>query len=281
MTDPMSELQKPLQETDRGRADASHLFDSSPSSPTQKAPFIALRDVTKVYRMGEYEVHALRGMSISIDRGEMLAIMGPSGSGKSTMMNILGALDQFTGGSYFLDDTDVNGLDPDQLAEFRNHRVGFVFQNFNLLPRTTALRQVEMPLIYAGVSKSDRMRRARKALEMVKLGDRLYHRPNELSGGQQQRVAIARALVNEPSIILADEPTGNLDSKSGAEVIQVIQQLNQEQGITVILVTHDRWVAQHTRRVIILTDGLAVADERIAEEYWLGRFASSSGQESD
>lgn len=230
---------------------------------------IRIEDMTKVYVMGEHEVHALRGVSLNIDQGDFVAIMGPSGSGKSTMMNMLGALDQPTSGSYWLDGTDVSKLSDDALADIRNRKIGFVFQNFNLLSRTPALQQVELPLIYAG--KGQRHERARRALEMVGLGDRLDHKPSELSGGQQQRVAIARALVNEPAIILADEPTGNLDSKSGTEVMQIFQTLNREQGITVIFVTHDPWIARHTRRVVTLSDGLVVSDEPIIDPLVAGQ----------
>lgn len=230
---------------------------------------IRIEDMTKVYVMGEHEVHALRGVSLNIDQGDFVAIMGPSGSGKSTMMNMLGALDQPTSGSYWLDGTDVSKLSDDALADIRNRKIGFVFQNFNLLSRTPALQQVELPLIYAG--KGQRHERARRALEMVGLGDRLDHKPSELSGGQQQRVAIARALVNEPAIILADEPTGNLDSKSGTEVMQIFQTLNREQGITVIFVTHDPWIARHTRRVVTLSDGLVVSDEPIIDPLIAGQ----------
>ena len=230
------------------------------SKNSQRA-IIAIHEMTKVYQMGEHEVHALRGVSLDIMQGEFVSIMGPSGSGKSTMMNMLGALDQPTSGSYWLDSTDVSQLDDNALADVRNRKIGFVFQNFNLLSRTPAIQQVELPLIYAG--KRQRKERAQKALELVGLGDRLDHKPSELSGGQQQRVAIARALVNEPAIILADEPTGNLDSKSGTEVMQIFQTLNNEQGITVIFVTHDPWIARHTKRVITLADGLLVGDERI------------------
>ncbi|MFO7537901.1 MAG: ABC transporter ATP-binding protein [Chloroflexota bacterium] len=232
--------------------------------------------MTKVYQMGQHEVHALRGVSLQIEKGEFLAIMGPSGSGKSTMMNMLGALDQPTGGSYWLDGTDVSQLDDDALAEIRNRKIGFVFQNFNLLSRTAALQQVELPLIYAG--RRQRQQRARQALELVGLGDRLDHKPSELSGGQQQRVAIARALVNEPAIILADEPTGNLDSKSGTEVMQIFQRLNREESITVVFVTHDPWIARHTRRVITLADGLVVGDERIDEPLVAGEMERPSDQ---
>ncbi|MDT8305956.1 MAG: ABC transporter ATP-binding protein [Anaerolineae bacterium] len=224
-------------------------------------PIIQIRDLAKIYEMGEHRVYALNGVSMDVHEGEFVAIMGPSGSGKSTMMNMLGALDQPTSGTYLLDGTDVSRLSDDRLAEIRNRKIGFVFQNFNLLSRTPALQQVELPLIYAGARQ--RHTRAREALELVGLGDRLSHKPSELSGGQQQRVAIARALVNEPAIILADEPTGNLDSHSGTEVMQVFQRLNQEQGITVIFVTHDPWIARHTRRVVMLADGKIVRDEPI------------------
>ncbi|HLV34858.1 MAG TPA: ABC transporter ATP-binding protein [Spirillospora sp.] len=219
---------------------------------------IDIRNITKVYKMGDIEVHALRGVSLRIYEGEFLSIMGPSGSGKSTLMNILGALDQPTEGEYFLDGVDVSRLDERELARIRNKKIGFVFQSFNLLKRTSALRQVELPLIYGGVSR--RSEKARAALEAVGLGHRLHHLPSELSGGQQQRVAIARALVNEPSIILADEPTGNLDSRSGSEIMQIFQDLNRNRGITTVFVTHDPWIARHTNRVIMLRDGLIVAD---------------------
>lgn len=229
---------------------------------TNKLPvIIRITDLTKVYQMGEHEVRALNGVSLEIRQGDFLSIMGPSGSGKSTMMNMLGALDQPSSGEYWLDGTDVSELSDDELADIRNIKIGFVFQNFNLLPRTPAIQQVELPLIYAG--KRGRREKAAKALGMVGLADRLDHKPSELSGGQQQRVAIARALVNEPAIILADEPTGNLDSKSGVEVMRIFQELNGEAGITVIFVTHDPWIARHTKRVITLADGKIVADELI------------------
>jgi putative ABC transport system ATP-binding protein len=221
---------------------------------------IEIKNVTKVYRMGEIEVHALRGVSLQIEEGEFLTIMGPSGSGKSTLMNVLGCLDSPTEGSYVLHGRDVSRLSDTQLAHIRNKQIGFVFQQFNLLPRTTALRQVELPLIYAGVGARERRKRARAALEAVGLGDRMGHRPDELSGGQQQRVAAARALVTEPNIIMADEPTGNLDTKSGEEVLRVFQKLN-EQGITIIFVTHDPEIAQYSRRTIQLRDGLIERDE--------------------
>jgi putative ABC transport system ATP-binding protein len=220
---------------------------------------ITTNDLWKTYVMGDEEIHALRGLSINIDAGEYVAIMGPSGSGKSTLMNLIGCLDTPTKGSYQLNGKEVASMNDDDLARIRNEEIGFVFQTFNLLPRATALHNVELPLVYAGVSAKDRQTRAMQALEKVELTSRSTHRPNELSGGQRQRVAIARALVNNPSILLADEPTGNLDSKTGEEIMQVFHRLH-EGGNTIILVTHEADIAAHAHRVIYVRDGQVEKD---------------------
>lgn len=222
---------------------------------------IQTENLTKVYQMGEDEVRALNGASFTIEKGEMVAIMGPSGSGKSTLMSIIGCLDVPTSGRYILDGTSVENMEDTQLAEIRGRKIGFVFQQFNLLARTSALENVMLPLTYAGISGKERQKRATEALERVGLSERIHHAPNELSGGQQQRVAIARAIVNEPAILLADEPTGALDSKTGEEIMELFQTLHREQGQTVILVTHDPHVARHTDRIIKLSDGYVISDE--------------------
>jgi putative ABC transport system ATP-binding protein len=224
---------------------------------------ITLSHIHKTYTMGEVEIHALRGISLEINRGEFVAIMGASGSGKSTTMNILGCLDRPTRGHYFLEDEDVSTLSKDELADIRNRKIGFVFQGFNLLSRTSAIENVELPMLYLGVKTDERLRRASEALDLVGLGDRVANMPNQLSGGQQQRVAIARALVNRPTIILADEPTGNLDSRTSVEVMGVFQYLNREYGITIALVTHEPDIADYTKRVVVFKDGRIKKDQVI------------------
>ncbi len=221
---------------------------------------IELIDITKSYRMGDVDLNVLNGISLSVQQGELIAIMGPSGSGKSTLMNIIGCLDRPTGGTYRFEDRDIGRVSDDELAHVRNRKLGFVFQTFNLLPRFSALKNVEVPLIYSGVPAKQRREQAIPMLQKVGLGDRMDHKPTELSGGQQQRVAIARALVNNPPVLLADEPTGNLDSRSGEDILNILTGLN-EQGVTLIIVTHDRNVAAKCRRVISLKDGLIVSDE--------------------
>jgi len=231
-------------------------------SPAASDDVIIALGVEKTYGLGTVSVPALRGVDITVKRGEVVAIMGPSGSGKSTLMNILGCLDQPTAGSYVLDGVEVSDLSDDELADIRNRKIGFVFQTFNLLPRATALANVELPLVYAGAA--NREERAREALGRIGLSHRAEHHPTELSGGEQQRVAIARALVNRPAIILADEPTGNLDTRSSNEIIAIFQQLNREDGITLILVTHERDIAEHAGRIIYLRDGRIEVEEKIA-----------------
>jgi putative ABC transport system ATP-binding protein len=222
-------------------------------------PLIETQDLWKTYVMGDEEIHALRGVSVSIERGEYVAIMGPSGSGKSTLMNLIGCLDTPSKGTYLLNGKEVSQMNDNELARIRNEEIGFVFQTFNLLPRATALHNVELPLIYAGVSKKERLEQARKALERVELTHRMSHRPSELSGGQRQRVAIARALVNNPSILLADEPTGNLDSKTGIEIMALFARLHQS-GNTIIVVTHEADIAAYAHRVVAIRDGQVERD---------------------
>ena len=223
---------------------------------------IQLRDIRKIYQMGSQEVHALAGISLDVMTNEYVAIMGPSGSGKSTMMNIIGCLDTPTSGEYYLNKQQVSEMTDNELAEIRNREIGFVFQTFNLLPRVNCLQNVELPLVYAGMRRSHRREKAATALESVGLGDRMDHKPNELSGGQRQRVAVARALVNSPSIIMADEPTGNLDTRTGEEIMRLFEQLYR-QGNTLLVVTHEEEIAQHARRIIRLRDGLIESDVRV------------------
>ena len=251
------------------------------------APVIAVRNLTKTYRTGGTPVRALRGVTLEVLRGEMVAVMGPSGSGKSTFMNLLGCLDRPTSGEYWLMGTRVSEMTPDQLADMRNQRLGFVFQGFNLLSRASALANVEMPMVYAGLPKEERAHRARRVLQLVGLGDRMQHHPNQLSGGQQQRVAIARALVNAPWLVLADEPTGNLDSRTSIEIMALLQALN-EKGLTIVLVTHELDIAAYATRQIAFRDGRVVSDQpvasrRMARVEWAQHIArtqsDSSGEE--
>lgn len=226
---------------------------------------IDVQDLKKTYQLGDIEVPAVRGINMSIEKNEYLAIMGPSGSGKSTLMNIIGCLDVPSEGSYILDSKDVSKMNDDELAEIRNRKIGFVFQTFNLLPRADALHNVELPLIYSGTPRTSRRQLAEQALEKVGLSDRMHHKPSELSGGQRQRVAIARALVNDPAIILADEPTGNLDSKTGEEIMEIFEQLHGG-GNTIILITHEEYIAKHSNRVVRLLDGLIQSDDKKPNE---------------
>jgi len=243
-------------------------------------PIIVAEGLTKDYHLGPHTVHALRGVSVTIERGEFVAVMGPSGSGKSTFMNLLGCLDTPSAGRYVLDGEDVAGLSPDALARIRNTKIGFVFQQFNLLPRTTALENVELPLLYAGIPVRERRARARARLAAVALADRESHQPSQLSGGQQQRVAIARALVNEPAVILADEPTGNLDSRTSVEVLALLQRLNRE-GLTIVLVTHEADIAAYAGRVLSFRDGRLRNDERVAAPLDAERVLASQPAEEE
>ncbi len=223
---------------------------------------ISMESIGKIYDTGKIQVEALKNVSMDIGKGEFVSVMGPSGSGKSTLMNIIGCLDRSTSGKYELDGVNISELDDVELARIRNKKIGFVFQSFNLLPKMTALQNVELPMIYAGAGKKERKEKALEALERVGLADRMTHKPNELSGGQKQRVAIARALVNDPAIVLADEPTGNLDTASGEDIMAVFQELNRE-GVTIILVTHEPDIAQHTKRIIKFRDGFLISDEKV------------------
>ena len=255
---------------------------SSTTRDAARYPVIAVRDLTKTYTLGETRVRALRGVSLEVWPGEFVAVMGPSGSGKSTFMNLLGCLDTPTSGQYVLMGRPVSSMTPDQLADIRNQRIGFIFQGFNLLSRMTALANVELPMVYAGLPKEEQERRARRALRLVGLGGRTHHKPLQLSGGQQQRVAVARALVNGPSLLLADEPTGNLDSRTSTEILALLQALN-ERGLTIVLVTHEHDIAQFASRRIAFRDGRVVGDEPVAErrfarEEWAALRAAATAQ---
>jgi putative ABC transport system ATP-binding protein len=243
---------------------ATVTMDNAAAASLSKA-VIRLENVYKTYDLGEVQVHALRGVSLEIHAGEFVAVMGASGSGKSTLMNILGCLDKPTKGHYFLDGVDVSGMEKSDLARIRNHKLGFVFQGFNLLSRTSALENVELPTIYAGISLEEREARAKESLARVGLAERSHHHPSQLSGGQQQRVAIARALVNRPAILLADEPTGNLDSRTSVEIMDILQSLNQENGLTVALVTHEPDIAQYAKRVLEFRDGKIKKDVQVKD----------------
>lgn len=231
---------------------------------------IKLEDVIKIYDTGAIKLKALKGINLSIEENEFVAIMGTSGSGKSTLMNVLGCLDRLTDGNYFLDGVNISTLNDNELADIRNKKIGFVFQAFNLLPKLTSIANVELPMMYAGVPKREREERAKEALNRVGLSNRIYHKPNELSGGQRQRVAIARALVNKPAIILADEPTGNLDSASSEEIMGIFQQLNDE-GVTIVMVTHEPDIAMHTKRAIVFKDGNIISDELVKDRVLVRR----------